>query len=283
VEVDVQDGPRQAAAILGGSAILAPFSFQHVIEASLKGGGLIAVAMAYYNYPWSLVLSNAALKKFNVTENMPATDLAKLKGAKIGITSPGSSTDQFIRFLLRSQKIDPDTTVQLTPVAPGAGMVAALERGAIDGFIWGSPFPEMTEKKGIGKIAIDGGSGRIAELSGFPYLVWATSKDTLQANRKIVFAASRALAKASIYAHEHPNETREIVRKEFPQMGTDDFNTAFDSFLRGIPTDISLGPQQIAKNVSVIKMASSTPRNLDPKVEDVVSPVGKEAQESLRK
>ena len=77
--------------------------------------------------------------------------LKRLHGVKIGITSPGSSTDEFMRTIMLVRGMDPSRDVQLQPIGIGAPMVAAMEAGATDGFAFMSPFTDMAVSQGAAR------------------------------------------------------------------------------------------------------------------------------------
>ena len=57
--IDVTTGPRQVAAVMGGSVDIAPLGLQLVVQATSRGGNIIAISAGYTILPMSLVLSNA--------------------------------------------------------------------------------------------------------------------------------------------------------------------------------------------------------------------------------
>ena len=59
--------------------------------------------------------------------------LADLKGLKIGISTPGASTDVTLRFLLREAGLDPQKDVTIVPVGDPTTALAGLKNGLIDG------------------------------------------------------------------------------------------------------------------------------------------------------
>jgi NitT/TauT family transport system substrate-binding protein len=142
--VTVSGGNRAAAAVMGGSAEIAPFALVHVIKSQQEGGTLVAVASVYQVFAMPLVLSNAALKKTGITPAMPIDEKVKrLAGLRIGITSPGGSSDALLRSLFLARGMDPDKVVSIQPFGNGASNLAALEKNLIDGFIYPSPAPDL--------------------------------------------------------------------------------------------------------------------------------------------
>ena|SRR5579863_4862039 len=96
--VDVASGTRQAAAVMGGSAEITQVGFAHTMHAVGRGGSLVGICTGFDVYPIALVLSNDAIKRLGITDTMSIDEkIKRVKGVRIGITSPGSSTSSCVR------------------------------------------------------------------------------------------------------------------------------------------------------------------------------------------
>jgi len=73
-----------------------------------------------------------------------------LKGLKVGVTAPGSSTNMFVNNLLHKDGLKP-TDVVIVGVGTGAGAVAAMEKGEIDALV--NLDPVVTQLEATGKFA----------------------------------------------------------------------------------------------------------------------------------
>jgi len=71
-----------------------------------------------------------------------------LKGWKVGVTAPGSSTNMFVNNLLAKEGLKP-TDVSIVGVGTGAGAVAALEKGELDALV--NLDPVLTQLESTGK------------------------------------------------------------------------------------------------------------------------------------
>ena len=104
------------------------------LEAVAHGGTLVAIGTAFDKYPIALVLTNDAIKRMGITPEMSLDEkIKRLHGLRIGITSPGSSTDEFMRTIMMVRGMDPDKDVKLQPIGIGAPMVAAMQQGMKSG------------------------------------------------------------------------------------------------------------------------------------------------------
>ena len=258
--VDVSSGTRQAAAVMGGSAEITQVGFAHTMHAVGRGGQLVGIATAFDAYPIALVLSNDAVKRLGITDTMSLDEKIKhVKGVRIGITSPGSSTDEFMRTIMLVRGMDPSRDVQLQPIGIGAPMVAAMQAGSTDGFAFMSPFTNMAVSRGIGQIIADPITGDLPEYRDVPYQVITTSRATLASKRPLLLHVVRALTRAMQFAHQDVEGSRRAVRPFFQDTPEAEFNTAFNTYIKAVPTTPVISQAQVDNTVKMVNLTEKTP------------------------
>jgi len=279
--VDVASGTRQAAAVMGGSAEITQVGFAHTMHAVGRGGQLVGICTGFDVYPIALVLSNDAVKRLGITETMSLDEkIRRVKGVRIGITSPGSSTDEFMRTIMLVRGMDPSRDVQLQPIGIGAPMVAATQSGATDGFAFMSPFTNIAVARGIGQIVADPMTGQLPEYRDVPYQVITTSRATLAAKRPLLLHVVRALTRAMKFAHEDVEGSRKVVRPFFQDTPDAEFNTAFDAYIRAVPATPVISDAQVSNTVKMVNLSEKTP--LAASYEQVVYPdLAREAAQDI--
>jgi len=139
---DVQSGARALQSLVGGSAEVGVGTFDHTIQMQAKGQPIVAVAQ-FGRYP-GFVLATIASK--SIVYRGPRS----LKGLKIGVTSPGSSTHFMAAYMLVRSGLKADdasfvgTGVTSTAVAAArrAEIVVADTR-TLEGTqaVYGGPYP----------------------------------------------------------------------------------------------------------------------------------------------
>lgn len=267
--VDVNSGPRQTAALMGGSALFAPLGLIHEIKIISEGGNLVAAANLFATLDMHIVLSKDAIKNTGIKESMSVDEKIKLlKGLRFGITSPGSTTDTAIRTMLKSRGIEPDQALQLQPVGGGSNMLAALEKGTIDGFIWSAPQPQVAAERGIGEIIVEPFGGKVTEMNGVPYLVMAVNGTTFKQNEDDIRRTMRALTKGMKYAHKHPDEALKIVAAHFPNFDQAILKKVWPSYLKGVPTTPVISKELFDNTQKWLNVTA--PKPFTTKYEDVV-------------
>ena len=136
--VDFKGGSQALTAVLGGSADVVSGYFDHCVNLAAKNQHMQAFVV-YDRYPgFALVVSpkqTAAIKSIK--------DLAN---KRIGVSAPGSSTDYFLKFMLKKNGVDP-SSVGVIGIGLGATAVAAMEQGSVDAAIMLDPAVTLLQGK----------------------------------------------------------------------------------------------------------------------------------------
>ncbi|VIO78187.1 ABC transporter substrate-binding protein [Bradyrhizobium ivorense] len=128
--VDLKGGSDALKAVLGGSADVVSGYFDHCVNLAAKKQELQSFVV-YDRYPGLvLVVSPKHTGEIN--------SIKDLAGKKVGVSAPGSSTDFFLKYLLKKNGVDPMNTAVIG-VGLGATAVAAMEQGQIDAAVMLDP------------------------------------------------------------------------------------------------------------------------------------------------
>ena len=128
--VDLKGGSDALRAVLGGSADVVSGYFDHCVNLAAKKQELQAFVV-YDRYP-GLVL---VVSPKHTGEINSVKDLA---GKKVGVSAPGSSTDFFLKYMLKKNGLDPMGT-SVIGIGLLATAVAAMEQGQIDAAVMLDP------------------------------------------------------------------------------------------------------------------------------------------------
>ncbi len=126
LDVEINDfggGAKSLQALVGGSVDAVTGAYEHTIRMQEKGQDIRAV-IELGRFP-GIVL---AVKKEHQGKVKTAADL---KGMKIGVTAPGSSTNFFVNYLIAKARGNYKDSAFIG-VGAGAGAVAAMQKGEID-------------------------------------------------------------------------------------------------------------------------------------------------------
>jgi NitT/TauT family transport system substrate-binding protein len=207
---DVQSGARSLQALIGGSADVATGTFDHTIQMQAKGNPVVGIVQ-YGRYP-GFVLGTMAAKP--VAFSGPRD----LKGLKIGVTSPGSSTHFMAAYMLVRAGLKADDAAFIG-TGTTATAVAAARRAEIDAIVTSDPMASLMVSENLIKVVAD---ARTAEgtqaIYGGPYPggVVYTTPAFIEKNPRTVQALAGAFVRALRWMDSHsPEEIMKVVPEEY--------------------------------------------------------------------
>jgi NitT/TauT family transport system substrate-binding protein len=128
--INFKGGSVALTAVLGGSADVVSGYYDHTVNLAAKNKHMKSIVI-YDRFPGLvLVVSPKA--------NGEVKSIADLAGKKVGVSAPGSSTDFFLKYLLRKNDIDP-AKVPVIGVGLGDTAVAAMEQGQVQAAVMLDP------------------------------------------------------------------------------------------------------------------------------------------------
>jgi sulfonate transport system substrate-binding protein len=140
VEVlDFPGGAKALQALLGGSVDVVSGAYEHTISQQAKGQNIEALFLQGKYAGIVLGMTKAKAAQYKSPKD--------LKGMKVGVTAPGSSTNMFVNILLAKDGLKPDS-VAIIGVGATAGAVASMKRGEIDAVSNLDPVITMLESSG---------------------------------------------------------------------------------------------------------------------------------------
>jgi NitT/TauT family transport system substrate-binding protein len=143
---DFAGGSRALQALVGGSADIVSGAFEHTINMQVKGQRLRAFVLQGRAPQIVLGINPKTMPAFKA--------IAELKGKKLGVTAPGSSTNVLANFVLGKGGLKPGD-VSIIGVGAGSGAVAAMRSGQIDAISNLDPVITLLARSGDLKIVSD--------------------------------------------------------------------------------------------------------------------------------
>jgi NitT/TauT family transport system substrate-binding protein len=143
---DFAGGSQALRAVVGGSADVVSGAFEHTVNMQAKGQSLRAFVLQGRAPQIVLGVNPKTMPGFKT--------IADLKGKKIGVTAPGSSTNVMANFVLSKAGLKP-TDVSIIGVGAGSGAVAAMRAGQIDAMSNLDPVITLLQRSGDLKIVSD--------------------------------------------------------------------------------------------------------------------------------
>jgi len=213
LDVDISDfpgGARALQALMGGSADVVAGAFDHTIQMQAKGQRIVGV-VELGQYP-GFVLGVLKDKASNYRNP------ADLKGMKIGITAPGSSTHFMVKYLMAQAGLKEDEA-SFIGIGAGPSAVAAVERGEIDALVNVDPMMSMLENKDAIRVVADTRTldGTRKVFGGaYPAAVVYVTPAYMQANAATVQSLTNAFVRGLRWIQTHsPEEIANVMPPEY--------------------------------------------------------------------
>ena len=144
--VDFAGGSQALRAVVGGSADVVSGAFEHTVNMQVKGQHLRAFVLQGRAPQIVLGVNPKTMPRFK--------SVADLRGKKIGVTAPGSSTNIMLNFVLAKAGLKP-SDVSIIGVGAGSGAVAAMRAGQIDAISNLDPVVTLLLRSGDLKVVSD--------------------------------------------------------------------------------------------------------------------------------
>jgi NitT/TauT family transport system substrate-binding protein len=141
LQVEISDfagGAKALQALIGGSADVVSGAYEHTINMQAKGQMITAFVLQGRAPQIVLGVSNKTMPNYK--------SIADLKGKKIGVTAPGSSTSIMASYVLAKGGLKP-SDVSFIGVGTAAGALSALRSGQIDAISNLDPVITMLQQK----------------------------------------------------------------------------------------------------------------------------------------
>ena len=143
---DFAGGSTALRAVVGGSADVVSGAYEHTINLQSKKQFFQAFVLQGRLPQISLGVVTAKVAHYKSPKD--------LKGMKIGVSAPGSSTNNLVSQLLSKAGLKP-TDVSIVGVGTGAGAIAAIKSGQIDAISNVDPVMTKLEQDGAIKVVAD--------------------------------------------------------------------------------------------------------------------------------
>jgi NitT/TauT family transport system substrate-binding protein len=203
--VDFDGGGAAVQALAGGGVDLCICAGDHAMRLASRGlGGTVLVALLD-KHPYSLLAPIGSA----------ATDLKSLRGKPVGITSPGSLTDNTLRYMIQKLGFSPDSDFQIIAAGTGASMRAALDTGSVAAGMFTTP--DVQAYMATGKYKL------VADFRDLDYMALdlVVVGNWLKANDATAHAVARAIVKAEQMIQTDQQAVQAAVHYRFPALPPD--------------------------------------------------------------
>ncbi|HEY0294954.1 MAG TPA: ABC transporter substrate-binding protein [Bordetella sp.] len=186
---DFAGGSKALEAVVGGSADVCSGAFEHTIILQAKG----------QFYRTFVLQGRAPMIVLGAGKKMGYKSPADLKGKKVGVTAPGSSTSMLVNFFLSKNGMKA-SDVSFIGVGAGAGAVSSLRNGQVDAMSNVDPVVSTLETGGDMDVIVDTRTLKdtLAVFGGnMPAGCLYASQEYLTANPNTAQALANAIVRAN--------------------------------------------------------------------------------------
>jgi NitT/TauT family transport system substrate-binding protein len=212
---DFEGGAQSLDALMEGAVDVVVGAYEHTLRMQAKGQDVRAL-IELGRFP-GIVLA--------VRKDRPYRSAADLRGLKIGVTAPGSSTHFFVLYLMAKAGLKP-TDASFVGVGGGPAAVAAVASGEVDAIANLDPVITRLQQDGLVRVAVD---------TRFPRVNYAIFGGT---NPAAVLYARQAFIAAN------PNTVQALVNAFYKTLKWIATATT-DEIVATVPQDYFLGDRDI--------------------------------------
>jgi NitT/TauT family transport system substrate-binding protein len=207
---DFAGGTRSLEAVVGGSADVVAGSYEHTINMQSRKIPFQAFVLSGASPQISVAISSKLAAKYKSPKD--------LKGLKVGVSAPGSSTNMVVNVLIAKGGLKP-TDVSIIGIGAGANVVAAVDQGRVDVISQTDPAVTILEKDGKVKVIAETRTpeGTVALFGGpMPAASLYSPIEFVKKNPNTVQALTNATVRALLWMQQAtPQQILQTVPEEY--------------------------------------------------------------------
>lgn len=234
--LDLKSGSKALQALQGGSVDVVSGYYDHTVQMQAKAKDVRAFVDMLRSPSLVLAVSPATHREIH--------SIADLKGARVGITAPGSSTDFFLKYLLSKAGLAADAA-SVQAVGGGASAIAAMESGRVDAAVMVDPAVSLLQKRvGQDKVRLladtrtPEGAQKTLGVSNYPAAVLYADQKWLKGHADTAERLTRAMLRTLKWIDGHSAaEIAQKMPKEYAQGDPEVYRTAIEHAKPGFSRD----------------------------------------------
>jgi NitT/TauT family transport system substrate-binding protein len=218
-------------ALLSNAAEIVIGAPTQTMRVQIQGRPLKLIAGTVNKYASHVIVKKAILDRLGVAENAPvARKVQALKGLRIGTTGPGAAPDSLLRNLLARERINPDTELQLVTIQGGGpAILAAFERGAVDGFCLSSPTSDLAVQRFAGAYLFHMTRNPPPDLQDYLYIAVSVNERSIADKAGPLQSYLRGVGTALRAMRDQPAAFKDWAKTFFNDMDAELFERSHDT------------------------------------------------------
>jgi NitT/TauT family transport system substrate-binding protein len=245
-------GPKAMTALLGGGGQFSASVLVDGIMAHRKGLDDVRAMAKLSGFFNGIVIRDDVAKARGISLDLPLKErVALMKGLRMGITTPGASSDLVIRYLALSNGLSPDRDLQIVPLGGVPTGIAGVQAGQVDGCACVPGADIVLKQMGIARDLVR--PGEMIDLEGIAYGTFYGLDSYNKAHPEVVRGVARAIARAEILIGNDPARASRDTRPTMKEMDDPTFAAAWQVYLAFIATDPDITETDFARELAFEK------------------------------
>jgi NitT/TauT family transport system substrate-binding protein len=237
--VEHRGGAEAAQAMVGGGIDIFNGDFSHALRLNQQGQQIRVICGTTNRHAYVLM---------GAPDAQPGVQ--SLKGQNVGITSPGSQTDNSMRWLLKTNGLDPDKDTELVAIGGGAPMLAAIQNKQVYAGTLVQPFTAQLRLQNYVPVY-----SFTDEVGPFQGTVMMVRESLLQEKPDVIRRFLRSYLGVVKTLQEDEAARNQAVTKLYPQIDPTVAQAAVADLIKAYPPDGKVTEEAVQKVFEFDKVA----------------------------
>jgi NitT/TauT family transport system substrate-binding protein len=246
-------GPKAMTGLIGGGGQFSASVFFDGMMAHRRGLTDVRAMASLSLFQNPMAVLTTVAKERGITPDKPLKQrLEAMKGLRIGMTTPGATSDMFMRYLLKANGLNPDHDLQIIPLGGVSAQLAALQAGRVDGCSCLPPVDVIADAQGLTVEVLDRLKD-LPQLSGVTYGVLYGLDSYNKANPEIANAMGRAIARATLLIAHDGDAAKQATRPFLKELDQKTYDQAWKTYYPVMPTTPAISRDSFDKELAFEK------------------------------
>jgi NitT/TauT family transport system substrate-binding protein len=263
-------GPKAMTGLIGGGGQFSASVLFDGMMAHRRGLTDVRALASLSLFQNPMAILTTVAKERGITRDIPLKQrLEAMKGLRIGMTTPGATSDMYMRYLFRANGLNPDRDLQIIPLGGVTAQIAALQAGRVDGCSCLPPVDVIANRQGLTVEVLD----RLKDiplLSGVTYGTLYGLASYNKAHPEVTDAMARALARATLLIAHDPDAAKQATRPFLKELDQATYDAAWATYFPEMPRTLDITTDSFDKELEFEKAVLPARDNTPLKYDDVV-------------
>lgn len=246
-------GPKAMTGLIGGGGQFSASVLFDGMMAHRRGLTDVRALATLSLFQNPMAILNTVAKDRGIVPDMPLKQkLQAMKGLRIGVTTPGATSDMFMRYMFRANGLNPDRDLEIVPLGGVSAQIAALQAGRVDGCSCLPPVDVIASAQGLTMEVVD----RLKDvplLAGVTYGTLYGLDSYNKAHPDVTNAMARALARAALLLAHDQDAAKQATRPFLKELDQPTYDAAWNTYFPQMPTTLDITSESFDKELEFEK------------------------------